>query len=139
MIFIRKFINRFLHPDKKNDYGDGLYPPDNFNGVWEVYWPNGKIKNRGNVINGEEEVLQMVSKKMKNNNIIKFYNRARFGFPFLGSIFIISSLLGFFGLGKTFSNGIPVDGINRTLILVLYFVIGAVFIVLRFTIMKNKL
>ncbi|MCP3926598.1 MAG: hypothetical protein GY714_28900 [Desulfobacterales bacterium] len=76
---------------------------------------------------------------MKNNNIIKFYNRARFGVPFLGSIFIIDSLLGFFGFGETFSNGIPVDGNNRLLILGVFFVFGVSLIVIRFTIMKNKL
>jgi antitoxin component YwqK of YwqJK toxin-antitoxin module len=38
------------------DYDDeGLYPPDGFTGVWEVYWPNRKLKWRAHFLNGVED------------------------------------------------------------------------------------
>jgi antitoxin component YwqK of YwqJK toxin-antitoxin module len=38
-----------------DDYGYGLYAPKDFNGVWEVYWPNGRLKFRAEYVNGKEE------------------------------------------------------------------------------------
>lgn len=38
----------------KIDHGDGVWPPDDFTGLWEVYWPNRQLKYRAHYINGEE-------------------------------------------------------------------------------------
>ena len=37
------------------DYDDaGIHAPDDFNGLWEVYWPNKQLKFRANYVNGQE-------------------------------------------------------------------------------------
>jgi len=50
-----KVYNQVFRRHLRVDYGDGLYAPDNFNGVWEVYWPNGKLKFRTEYVNGKKE------------------------------------------------------------------------------------
>ena len=37
------------------DHGEGVYPPDDFTGLWEVCWPNENPKFRGVFRNGEPD------------------------------------------------------------------------------------
>jgi antitoxin component YwqK of YwqJK toxin-antitoxin module len=55
ILFLQKIFNAIFRKGKLIDYGDGTYPPEDYNGIWEVYWPNGKIKYRSTFINGKEE------------------------------------------------------------------------------------
>jgi hypothetical protein len=54
-ITFQKIFNALFRKNKRIDYGDGLYPPDNFTGIWEVYWPNGRLKWRSFYKNGKAE------------------------------------------------------------------------------------
>ena len=36
------------------DTGGGVFPPDDFTGTWEVYWPSGQLKYRAKIIDGKE-------------------------------------------------------------------------------------
>lgn len=50
----QKLYNSIFNADKMIDYGDGLYPDENFTGIWEVSWPNGRLKVRGEYVEGKE-------------------------------------------------------------------------------------
>ncbi len=42
-------------PDIRIDYDEeGLYPPEDYCGVWEVYWPNRQLKYRACYVDGKE-------------------------------------------------------------------------------------
>ena len=45
---------RAIHRPKVIDFGDGVEPPEDFTGTWEVFWPNGKIKYRAIMRDGVE-------------------------------------------------------------------------------------
>ena len=40
------------------DYGDGIKPPDGFTGLWQCYWPNGRIKVRFEYSDGKRHGRQ---------------------------------------------------------------------------------
>ncbi len=42
-------------PTLNIDYGDGVSPTAGYSGVWEVYWPNRRIKLRAYYLHGKEE------------------------------------------------------------------------------------
>ncbi|WP_157467902.1 toxin-antitoxin system YwqK family antitoxin [Desulfatibacillum aliphaticivorans] len=42
-----------------DEHGFGCYPPQDYTGIWEVYWPNGVIKSRNRYIDGKEEGEQL--------------------------------------------------------------------------------
>jgi hypothetical protein len=72
-------------------------------------------------------------------DFIRFYNIARWGLPIIGFVFILNSSLGFFGIGNVTSNGNIVYGTERTLSLIAFLIGGIAILIVRFTIMKNKL
>jgi antitoxin component YwqK of YwqJK toxin-antitoxin module len=41
----------------KIDDGSGVWPPADFTGLWEVYWPNRRLKYRADYIDGETHGL----------------------------------------------------------------------------------
>lgn len=49
-----KLYNFIFRRSLNIDYGEGVYPPDNFNGTWEVFWPNGTLKFRSDYVDGLE-------------------------------------------------------------------------------------
>ena len=55
MVIAQKIFNALFRRGKRIDYGDGVYPSEHFSGLWEVCWPNGKVKYRCNFVDGKED------------------------------------------------------------------------------------
>jgi antitoxin component YwqK of YwqJK toxin-antitoxin module len=50
-LYPRTATKKKLIDNGKREY----WPDEDYTGLWEVYWPNGVIKFRGNFVNGKEE------------------------------------------------------------------------------------